>query len=201
MNARNASHARLARSLALLLLAASPVRAVGVAERQEAPKLGGISLPERIEVEAHTLVLNGAALRKIALIKIYVAGLYLPDRQNNADAILAADGSRTLMMHFLRDVDASRLCEGWDSSLERNTPSPSAGLRDQFVTLCSWMEDAGEGERLVFRYAPGEGTSVEIKGKVKGPVGGKEFADALFRTWLGPKAIPGEEFKKHLLGY
>jgi hypothetical protein len=32
-------------------------------------------------------------------------------------------------------------------------------------------------------------------------VGGKEFADALFRTWLGPKAIPGEEFKKHLLGY
>ncbi len=70
----------------------------------------------------------------------------------------------------------------------------------QFETLCSWMEDAAEGERLRFIYTPEHGTTVEYRGNTKGPIAGKEFADALFRSWVGPDSIPGEEFKKQLLG-
>jgi hypothetical protein len=70
----------------------------------------------------------------------------------------------------------------------------------QFEALCGWMENARDNERLAFNYAPGQGTTVEIHGKIKGPMAGKEFADALFRTWLGPKALPGEQFKQALLG-
>lgn len=162
--------------------------------------VAGVQLPGTIEVEEQKLVLNGAALRKIAFIKIYVAGLYLETRESSPDAILDQDSPRTLQMHFLRDVEAKKLCEGWDSSLELNTPNPSDELKSRFSTLCSWMEDAADGERLRFIYAPDRGTTVEYRNSVKGPIAGKEFADALFRTWLGPKSIPGEEFKKHLLG-
>ena len=28
----------------------------------------------------------------------------------------------------------------------------------------------------------------------------KEFADALFKSWIGPKPGPGEGFKKNLMG-
>ncbi len=86
------------------------------------------------------------------------------------------------------------------TTLREDTPDPAATPRAQSETLCGWMEDAGNGERLTFVYVPGEGTTVQVHGKAKGPIARKEFADALFRTWLGPKAIPGEEFKRHLLG-
>jgi hypothetical protein len=185
-------------SFAVLALAAA-APAVWVDE-DTAATIAGVSLPGRIEIEKQSLVLNGAALRRIALIKIYVAGLYLPQRKNQPDAILASDEPRSLVMHFLKDVDAERLCEGWDSSLAENTPNPSPELMQQFEVLCGWMENAKDNERLAFKYVPGEGTTVEIHGKVKGPMAGKEFADALFRTWLGPKALPGEEFKQALLG-
>lgn len=162
--------------------------------------IAGVDLPGTIEVEAQKLLLNGAALRKIAFIKIYVAGLYLENKQNDPGAILNQDAPRSLMMHFLRDVEAKKLCEGWDNSLSQNTPNPSEELKAQFVTLCSWMEDAAEGERLRFSYTPGHGTTVEYLGRTRGPIVGKEFSDALFRTWLGPDSIPGEDFKRHLLG-
>jgi len=186
---------------ARLFVAALGLAAAGAqAAVAEGTMVAGVELPGAIEVEAHRLVLNGAALRKVAFIKIYVAGLYLENKESQPETILNTDGARTLMMHFLRDVDAAKLCEGWDNSLSQNTPNPSDALKAQFQTLCSWMVDAEQGERLKFVYSPGQGTSVEYAGKVKGPMPGKEFADALFRTWLGPKSIPGEEFKKHLLG-
>lgn len=200
MNRRRASSARRVRNLCPILVAAGLALPAAGEERRGPSEVAGVRLPERIEVEAQTLQLNGAALRKVARIKIYVTGLYLPNKENRAEAILASDAPRSLMMHFLRNVGAKRLCKGWDSSLEKNTPDPSPELKGQFETLCSWMEDAREGERLTFMYVPNHGTSVEINGKTKGPMGGKEFADALFRTWLGPKALPGEEFKQHLLG-
>lgn len=181
----------------VLLALAGPVGS----EEAPGPTVAGVTLPARIEFEKRSLVLNGAALRKVALIRIYVAGLYLPDRKSDPDAIIAADEPRSLVMHFLKDVDAGRLCEGWDHSLADNTPNPSEELKRQFQTLCSWMENAKDNERLAFRYVPEQGTTVELHGRIKGPMAGKEFADALFRTWLDPKAIPGEEFKQRLLGY
>jgi hypothetical protein len=184
--------------LAAAFLQVAPLR--GAETGPAGPRIAGVELPGRIEIEAHPLVLNGTALRKYALIKIYVAGLYLPRKESRPEAILAADEPRSLVMHFLKDVDADRLCEGWDSSLADNTPHPSPELQEQFRILCSWMEDAKDNDRLSFVYVPELGTSVRLHGRTKGPIAGKEFADALFRTWLGPKALPGEDFKQHLLG-
>jgi hypothetical protein len=134
----------------LLAIRAGGAGAASDRPDQEAKTLAGVTLPPAIEVEAQELVLNGAALRKIALIKIYVAGLYLEEKESEPGAILAADRPRTLMMHFLHDVDAKRLCEGWDTSLSENTPDPSPELVARFRTLCGWMEDAENGERSKF---------------------------------------------------
>jgi hypothetical protein len=52
---------------------------------------------------------------------------------------------------------------------------------------------------MVFTYAPGEGTAVEVEGEAKGTIEGKEFADALFASWIGDKPATGK-LKKGLLG-
>lgn len=182
-------------SLALLALAAALVPAPAADTTYN-----GVTLPGTVEVGGQTLVLNGVALRKKAVFKVYVAGLYLPAKSGSANQILAADQARHLVMQFLRDVDKGKMCEAWDDALKNNTPDASAELRQQFTTLCEWMEDIRKGEQFVFTYEPGKGTTVMVRGAAKGTIAGKEFADALWKAWIGPKPGPGEGFKRGLLG-
>ncbi|MFZ5623228.1 MAG: chalcone isomerase family protein [Gemmatimonadota bacterium] len=163
--------------------------------------VAGVTLPGSVEVDGHTLVLNGVGLRKKSIIKVYVGGLYLPSKQSSADQILAADAPRRMVLQFLRNVGRDNMCNAWDESLKNNTPDASPELRRQFAQLCDWMEDIKHGEQFVFTYVPGKGTEVEVAGKVKGVIAGKDFADALFRSWIGPKPAPGTGFKQSVLGW
>ncbi|HXE58819.1 MAG TPA: chalcone isomerase family protein [Gemmatimonadales bacterium] len=189
-------------SLMLALTLASPAGAAPApaAAADTTRTLNGVTFPVEVTVGGRTLVLNGMALRKKAIVKVYVAGLYLPARESDADRILRADEPRRVVMQFLRGVDAKKMCDAWDDALRENTPEASEALKAQFRTLCGYMEDVEKGEQFVFTYVPGQGTTVEVRGKAKGTIEGKEFADALFKAWIGPKPGPGEGFKKRLLG-
>jgi Chalcone isomerase-like len=160
----------------------------------------GVTLPRQVEIDGHALMLNGTATRKKFIVKVYVAGLYLPTRATDADGILAADEPRHLVMQFVHDVDKGKMCNAWNEALENNTPDASPELKAQFATLCSYMEDIKKGEQFAFTYLPGAGTRVTVKGVEKGTIEGKPFADALFKAWIGPHPGPGEGFKKQLLG-
>jgi hypothetical protein len=162
--------------------------------------VNGVTFPGTVTVGTQTLVLNGVALRKKAIFKVYQAGLYLPAKSKSADSILAADAPRRMVMQFLRDVDKEKMCEAWDDALKNNTPDASAQLKTEFTTLCGYMADMKETQQMVFTYLPGTGTEVMIAGTAKGTIVGKDFADALFKAWIGPKPGPGEGFKKDLLG-
>jgi hypothetical protein len=167
---------------------------------QETMTLNDVTLPARIEVEGQALVLNGMALRKKAIFKVYVAGLYLDQKNSDADAILSADSPRRIVLQFLRGVSGNQMCDALNDGLRDNTPNASARLRQQFTTLCGFFDPVKKGEQFAFTYLPGKGTSVEVKGVRKGSIEGKEFGDALFRAWIGPKPGPGEDFKRKLLG-
>jgi hypothetical protein len=177
--------------LAVLALAGVPAAA---------GSLAGVSLPDTAEVGGQRLVLNGIGLRKKLFIKVYVAGFYLPAKQRDAAAILAADTPRRGVMHFVFSVGAEKICnEGWKEGLDANTANPSAELRAKFDTLCAYMEDMEDGDAMSFDYVPDAGTTVTVKGKTKGVIAGKDFSDALFGCWIGPRPGPGADFKKALL--
>lgn len=181
---------RLAALLALFLTASAAWGAT----------LAGVSLPDRAEVDGKPLVLNGLGLRSRFVIKVYVGGLYLPQKEKSAQKILATDGPRRMTLHFIYDVSKEQMCEAWDEGLEDNTPNASAEVKKSFATLCGWMDGVGKGQQLVMTYLPGQGTRVEVAGKVKGTVPGKATADAILNTWIGPKPGPGGDFKKAVLG-
>jgi hypothetical protein len=179
----------------LLILAMLMVGATGA----WAGELAGVTMPDSVQVGDDTLVLNGMGLRKKAIIKVYVAGLYLAEKSGDAGSILAADSPRMTRMNFRYGVKAGQLCNGWEEGLENNTSSPTSEVTRQFETLCGYMEDMEKGEEMVYTYQPGKGTTVEAKGMVKGTIEGKPFADALYSCWIGPEP-PSKAFKAGLLG-
>jgi|CXWL01.1.fsa_nt_gi hypothetical protein len=182
---------RLAPYLAILALSTVPAFA---------GEHAGVTMPDSTQVGSQTLVLNGMGLREKFFVDVYVAGLYLPAKSSDAQAILAADGARKTVMHFVHEVGKDKLCEGWNESLANNTPNASSALKADFAKLCAAMEDVAVGDQIAFVYEPGKGTDVMVKGASKATFAGKEFADALWASWIGPKPGPGEAFKQSLLG-
>jgi hypothetical protein len=179
-----------------LLLVAGPMHATPDTSRT----VNGVVLPENISVAGKTLVLNGAAVRKKAIFKVYVAALYVAAKSQSADAILAEDEPRRMVMHFVRGVGKGKVCDAWTDGLKDNSPNASEDVKKEFADLCTLMADVKDGDEMSYTYIPGTGTLVVIAGQEKGTVGGREFSEALLRCWIGPKPGPGEGFKKDLLG-
>jgi hypothetical protein len=163
-----------------------------------AGELSGVTLPDTLKVGDKTLKLNGLGLRKKAVFKVYVGGLYLESPSKDAGAILTADQAKAIRMHFLRDLTKAQLVEAFQEGFDANVKDrgPQKAAFDKMLAL---VPDAKEGSTLTFTYLPGKGTTLSAGSKELGVFEGKGFADAVFAIWLGPKP-PSEDLKKGLLG-
>lgn len=169
-----------------------------------AGELEGVTMPDSVTVDGTTLTLNGMGVRikKVLFIKVkvYVGGLYVPSATSDAEAIITANEPKQFVMHFLyKEVSRKKLVDAWDEGFEANAPSAMAALKQRIETFTAMWPDMKTGDTAVMTYVPGTGTRVEINGKEAGVITGKDFADALFAVWLGPKP-PNEALKSGLLG-
>lgn len=181
----------LAPAIALLLaLAAVP----GAAK-----ELSGVAMPDTLSVPGHTLKLNGMGLRKKAVFKVYVGGLYLAAPSKDAAAILAADAPKALRMRFLRSVEKEKLVETYREGFTANSPQKAAAQKAGIDRLLATVTDVKDGSITTYTYVPGTGTVVNVDGKDVAAIEGKDFAEVLFSLWLGPKP-PSEDLRKGLLG-
>lgn len=160
----------------------------------------GVVLLDTQMVGAKQLWINGVALREKFVFDVYVAALYLTKKTTDAEAILAKDAPRMMLMHFLRDVEAKKINDAWLEGLEANVENVTPELKAKFVQLSKMMVDIKEGQSMGFTYDPVSGTDIMVAGETKGGIPGKDFADAILATWIGPKPGPGKTFKKELLG-
>jgi chalcone isomerase-like protein len=178
-------------ALSLGLLLAAPLLA---------GSLAGVTMDDSKTVAGQALVLNGLALRSKFGFKVYVAGLYLPEKETDAKKVLAEDEARHMVMQWVRNVEKAKVCEGFEEGLEANTPKASADVKKNFESLCGMLQDARTGDRFTYTYVPGTGVEVAVNDQVKGTLGAKPFADALFAVWIGPHPGPGEDFREALMG-
>src|SRR5436190_23329679 len=102
-----------------LILAATLVLAA--AGSASAVTLAGVKVDDMAMVNNQHLALNGAGVRKKLFIKVYVGSLYLSAKQSNPAAIIAADASRRMVMHFVFSVGKDKMAEAWEEGLEDNT--------------------------------------------------------------------------------
>jgi Chalcone isomerase-like len=175
---------------ALMLLHAAGLRAA---------ECLGVTMPDQFELDGKTLLLNGlgARLATMLKVKVYVAGLYLEQRSNDAKVIIDSDQPRHLVLKFIRDVSKSEITDAWTDGFKKNA-ADYASLADRVATLNAAMTDLANGSTLSFSYVPGRGTNVDIDGTQKATISGADFASALIAIWLGKP--PNKEVKVGLLG-
>lgn len=162
-----------------------------------ARELAGATLPDTLKVGDKTLKLNGLGLRKKAVFKVYVGGLYLESPSKDAGAILAADQAKAIRMHFLRDLTKAQLVEAFQEGFEANARDRAA-QKTAFDRMLALVPDVKEGSTLTFAYVPAKGTTLSAGDKELGVFEGKGFADAVFAIWLGPKP-PTADLKKGMM--
>lgn len=171
-----------------------------------AAELEGVRLEDRVRVDGQELHLNGIALRtRMVFFKVYVAGLYLPERTTTAPAALAAKGAKRIHLTMVRDADADQFIESILTGLRLNhSEAELESAKKQTDELFSMIRKAAfapKGTSIVLDYAPSDGgTTLSIDGKPAGaPMAGEEFFRMLLRIWLGEKPAQ-EDLKEALLG-
>lgn len=180
---------------------AAAALALCVATPALARKVAGVEFPDSAVVGGQTLQLNGAGLRKKFIIKVYAGGLYLAEPSKDAAAVVAADAPKRVRMVFLRDVTKAQVLDAYREGFEKNSGGPGlpalvAKLEQIAPAIPAELK---EGAEMLVTYVPGEGTTVVAAGGGTVTVAGKEFADALFRNWLGTK--PADDgLKEGMLG-
>jgi hypothetical protein len=180
-------------ALSLLLPFASSAATIDVS---------GVKLEDRITLADKPLVLNGAGVRYKAVFKVYTAGLYLSQKADTPEAVLATPGPKRITITMLRDIDSAELgklfSRGMEDNMDRSAFSRLIPGVLRMSQVFSDHKKLKEGDNFLVDWVPGTGTVLTIKGKVEGePFKEPEFFDALVRIWLGPK--PADHLLKEAL--
>lgn len=171
-----------------------------------AAELEGVTLQDRVSVDGQALQLNGIALRtRYHFFKVYVAGLYLPQKTGAPQAAIDGRGAKRISLTMVRDASAEQFVESIEHGLRaNNSEAQLAEVRPQVDALYAKIrarKEASKGMRIVLDFSPSSGgTTLFVDGAAQGaPMPGEAFYRALLRIWLGDKPVQ-EDLKKALLG-
>lgn len=146
--------------------------------------VAGAEMPERIQVAGRTLELNGTAIKKALVFKLFVVGYYQERRTRSPEQALQSEQVKRIQLRILRSVTKDQVITAFREGLEVNGMDMSA-LRGRLDRLFASIPAAKAGDELSITYVPGEGTSIQLE---RGPgitLPGKDLADAIFSIWLG----------------
>jgi hypothetical protein len=171
----------------------------------QAAELDGVTLEDRVRVDGQEIQLNGIALRtRFVVFKVYVAGLYLPQKTSSGPTAIDAPGAKRMALVMLRDVSAEQFIESFDVALRNNNNEAQLAevqaQRDDLFARIRTIGEARKGTEIVLDYLPSSGTMLVVDGAAKGkPMPGEAFYRAILRSWVGENPAQ-EDMKKALLG-
>lgn len=166
--------------------------------------VGGVRFDDGIELHGQRLVLNGAGVRYVAVLRYYAAALYLPRKTDDPDQVLAMPGAKRLVVVALREIDSADLGKRFTRGVEDNMDkSEFARLIPGLLRMSQLFSDIKKlqpGDSFTVDWVPGSGTVISVKGVQQGePFREPEFFSALLRIWLG--RVPADwKLKDQLLG-
>lgn len=164
----------------------------------------GHAFAERIRITDSELVLNGTGVRAVAWFKGYAAGLYLPRRAGDAQAVQALPGPKRLRMVMLQDVPAAEFSKAFVKGVSRNTEAAELdALRPRMEQFVRWIDEGGQvrrGDVIDLDFLPAEGTLLVLNGQRRGTaLPGEDFFRALLRSFVGARPFD-ERLRAGLLG-
>jgi len=172
----------------------------------QAAEVAGVKLDDKLRLApgGPELVLNGAGIRTRTIFKVYVAGLYLPEKKGTTADVLALAGPKRVAMTMLRDLGAQQLSEALAEGIRNNSSAVEQETLkariEELLAIMNALVEAKKGDAILLDFLPDSGTRVVVNGQPRGkPIAGDDFYRALLRIWLGDKPVDGD-LKKGMLG-
>lgn len=165
-------------------------------------QVGEVTLPNTLNFGGQDLMLNGAGIRKKAMVlKLYSGGLYLAQKSNKASSIINADETMAIRLVITSsfvssDAMSEAVEEGFDASTDGNTKAISSDIK-KFMSFFS--DEIVEGDTFDITYQKGVGSVMYKNGKKLGTITGMTFKKALFGIWLGNDPADSK-LKRGMLG-
>jgi hypothetical protein len=166
-----------------------------------AEEVGGVDMPASIKAGDTDVGFNGAGIRKKWGLKLYVGGLYLAQKSQDADAIINADEPMAIKLHIISSLITSKKMEkatreGFENSTGGNIEPISTEI-EAFIDV--FKAQINDGDIFDFIYLPGTGVEIYKNTEKASLVEGFEFKKALFGIWLCDKPAQ-KSLKKAMLG-
>jgi hypothetical protein len=167
-------------------------------------ELEGVKFDDKVQLDNTALTLNGAGVRSIVFFKMYVIGLYLAEKQQSADAILADAKPKRIALHVVvGEAGTERFLNGFHKGIEKNhSEAQLAALRERlaaFEQMFGTVKNVKRGDVIAFDWLPATGTRVTLNSAELGRIAGDDFYRALLSIWIGNKPVT-DDLKKALLG-
>jgi hypothetical protein len=166
-------------------------------------EVGGIQLADTAQVGSVNLQLNGAGIRTKFFFKIYVSALYLPQKQNLAETIIADGHEHRVALHMLHELSSKKLYGAFSEAFEVNHSHAELAALDaqmkQMKQIFDEVKEVKPGDVITLDYLPASGTQISVNGTARGTIPGAAFDRAILRIWLGTSPVQ-DDLKKAMLG-
>ena len=162
----------------------------------------GVVLPATLQSGEYNLSLNGGGLREKLWFDLYVGGLYLSAKNNNAEEIVAANQPMAMRLHIISKLITSEkmaeaTLEGFEKSLDGSFGSLKSKIH-AFVDVFK-QDEIVKGDIFDIHYSPDEGILTYKNSKLLSTITGHDFKKALFGIWLSDDPVD-KDLKEGMLG-
>lgn len=165
-------------------------------------EVSGVRVAQTHVLDNETLVLNGAGVRSLLMIKVYVAALYVNRPMKNAEEIILSPQSRRVELIMKRSIDAKMILDSFHDALKQNLSRDTyQQLQPRFGELDSTIRNiktTKEGDRLALDFTASGDTRITFNGEHKETISGESFGQGLLKIWLGTNPVQ-DNLKKALL--
>jgi ribosomal protein L9 len=171
---------------------------------QASVDVNGYKFEDTAKVAGKDLKLNGAGMRTKLIIKVYAAGLYLPEKKTSVAEILKQEGPRRVTLQMARDISSDdfgkAFMDGLNENMDKTEKQKIVAQIGKMGELFASVDGLKKGDVLHLDWIPGTGTQCELNGKKLGdPIPDVNFYNAILRIWLGDKPVD-RSLKPALLG-
>jgi hypothetical protein len=184
------------RLLALLMLS------LCLAPPGHAATVNGATLPDTYPLPGQTLMLNGIGVRTLTIfsVRAYVAGLYLPQPNHDARAILASPGPKVILMHFLHSASKAEIERQYREGENRNCGHGECSRANEadFERLVAATPAAAVGDTLTYIFTA-NGMRVLANNRPIGDFANRELAFHMLAGFIGDRP-PSQTLRDQLLG-
>ena len=174
--------------LAVAGLASANTASAATIERE------GARYEDTVRLANTKLVLNGVGVRGGALFKAFVAGLYLPEKESEAEPVYSAKGPKRISVRMLLAVGSGLLAKTFGDGIRKNYKDdqlePLRERMDVFDAQLKALNGVDKGDTIDLDYQPASGTHLLVNGKARGDaIGGEDFYVALLKMFIGERAV------------